>query len=228
MNPGSLGTLSTTTKEECNAASSQSHDSACQEDLIMSTQAIDDFHRLYYNSRVWQNTRWLGVPTAKFPADLWIYQEILWETQPELIIECGTYAGGTAYFIACLLDVIATGNIFTIDTCFVPNRPRHRRIRYFQGGSTEPRTVEEVRSWASQHGKVMVILDSDHSQTHVARELELYAPLVSAGCYLIVEDTNVNGHPVSPTHGPGPAEAIWEFLPTHPEFTVDRSREKFL
>jgi cephalosporin hydroxylase len=62
----------------------------------------------------------------------------------------------------------------------------------------------------------------------VRRELELFAPVVSKGSYLVVEDSNVHGHPVLPEHGPGPAEAIAAFLPAHPECARDASREKFL
>ena len=74
----------------------------------------------------------------------------------------------------------------------------------------------------------MVVLDSDHARDHVLKEMEIYGPLVTAGQYMIVEDGNINGHPAYPDFGPGPWEAIDEFLPRHPEFEADRSREYLL
>jgi cephalosporin hydroxylase len=71
-------------------------------------------------------------------------------------------------------------------------------------------------------------LDSDHAQAHVARELELYAPFVAIGCYLVVEDTNIHGHPAYPSYGPGPMEAVEAFLSTTSAFIVDHARERFL
>jgi cephalosporin hydroxylase len=74
----------------------------------------------------------------------------------------------------------------------------------------------------------MVVLDSDHSHAHVAAEIAAYSSLVTPGCYLVVEDTNVNGNPVLPEWGPGPMEAVDEFLDDTQLFARDPAREKFM
>lgn len=191
---------------------------------------IRRFHQIYYNAmgQTWLNTRWLGVTVEKLPLDLWIYQEILFETRPDLIIETGTRHGGSAYFLATVCDLLNQGRIVTIDVDAAPPRPQHPRIEYLGGSSTDPTIVRRVKQAARECESVLVILDSDHSRQHVLDELKLYGPLVSPGNYLIVEDINLNGHPVYPEHGPGPMEALEEFLAGNDDFSVDSNREKFL
>jgi cephalosporin hydroxylase len=182
----------------------------------LSNPVTDRFHRHYYDSRVWQNqTRWLGVPAQKCPLDLWIYQELLHELRPDLIVETGTSKGGSALYLAAICDLLDQGQVITIDVRPV-RQPEHPRITYITGSSTDPPTLTQVREAAHSAFQVMVLLDSDHHADHVLAELRAYAPLVTPGSYLIVEDTNINGHPVraQDIDGPGPAEAVAESWPS--------------
>jgi len=186
------------------------------------------FNRLYYYrfERTLAKTTWMGVPVLKTPADLWVYQEIIWEIRPKLVVEAGTYKGGSALFLASLLDLLGNGEVLTIDIASMPDRPQHDRVSYLEGSSVAPEVVERVRSVARD--PVLVILDSDHGRDHILAELHAYGNLVTPGSYLIVEDTNLNGNPVLPGWGPGPAEAVAEFLAERDDYVADSSREKFM
>lgn len=187
------------------------------------------FHMLYHSSqdRTWRNTYWMGTPVLKVPLDLWIYQEILFSLKPDLLIETGTYNGGSAFFFASIFELIGKGRVLTIDIEDRPNRPQHPRITYLRGSSTAPDILDTVRRDIQPQDKVLVTLDGDHTGPHVLDELRIYSKLVSVGSYLIVDDTNLNGYPISRWFGPGPMEACREFLRETSDFQVDESREKF-
>ena len=134
------------------------------------------FHYLAYSLGVggWNHTHWLGVPILKLPSDLWMYHEVVWETRPDLIVETGTARGGSALFFATLLDLMgSSGRVVTVDVVS-QEYPRHPRIQFITGSSTSPETVAMVRAQIRPADRVMVVLDSDHSQVHVRKELELY------------------------------------------------------
>ena len=195
----------------------------------MSPTIINEFHRLYYGGRwtTWSNTFFLGHLVAKCPLDLWIYQEMIHELRPDLIIECGTGRGGSALYLASLCDVVGRGQVVTIDVDDYPGKPQHPRIRYIVASSTAHETVENVQRLAVGCERVLVILDSNHRKDHVLNELRLYSPFVPQGGYIIVEDTNLNGHPVTPQFGPGPMEAVEAFLQEQDDFVIDTTKEKF-
>ncbi len=193
-------------------------------------QVVKHFHRLYYNSSAttWQDTHWLGIRVLKCPLDLWIYQEILHEVRPDVIVEAGTRHGGSAFYLASICDLLGHGVVVTIDVEELPGRPDHPRITYLTGSSTDPAVVAQVDERIAAGATVLVVLDSDHSREHVLDELETWHARVSVGSYVIVEDTNINGHPVRSRGGPGPWEAVEEWLPANPSFRLDELREKFL
>jgi cephalosporin hydroxylase len=186
------------------------------------------FHVIYYDSGVWQKTTWLGTPVWKCPLDLWLYQEILFTIKPDLIIETGTALGGSALYLASLLDLLGNGQIMSVDIETREDRPRHSRITYVHGSSTAPEIIKSMQQFSEDKKAVIVVLDSDHSKTHVIQEMELYGPLVTRGSYMIVEDTNINGHPVLRDFGSGPYEAVEEYLKNHNDFFIDYEKEKFM
>jgi cephalosporin hydroxylase len=162
-----------------------------------------------------------------------VTQEIVVETRPERIVEAGALCGGSATMGAMLLEhVVPGGRVVAIDLQDSIEQARtvdvfRRRVDFVQGSTVDPAVVARVAEIVEGY-RTMVILDSAHDAPHVAAELAAYAPMVTPGCCLIVQDGFVNGHPLEPDHGPGPYEAVQEFLAVDDRFEVDRSRERML
>ncbi|WP_036697534.1 CmcI family methyltransferase [Paenibacillus taiwanensis] len=183
------------------------------------------FYLHYYNSRAWMDTYWMGHPVYKCPLDLFLYQEILFTVKPDIIVECGTNVGGSALYLAQMCDLMNKGRIITVDIVEF-ERTKHDRITYLTGDSASVDTFNRIKQFINSGDVVLVILDSDHTEQHVYKELMLYHQLVTVGSYVIVEDT-ILGHPVYPELLPGPMEAVARFLPDHDEFRIDKSKHKF-
>jgi cephalosporin hydroxylase len=194
-------------------------------------EVVNKFHDLYY--RRWSegadtiNLSWFGHKLLKCPLDLWMYQELLVRTRPDFVVETGTFAGGSALYFAMLLDSIGHGRVITVDIDVQPDRPEHSRISYITGSSVDAAVIEQVLETVGSQ-RAMVVLDSDHTADHVYAEMIAYSPLVQTDDYLIVEDTNVNGHPTFADFGPGPMEAVDKFLSQKEEFVIDQRCERFL
>lgn len=196
-------------------------------------ELIRRFSVMYYDRDSWSHMKWLGVTALQNPPDMWVIQELITELKPDVIIEAGTYMGGSALYMAMVMEGLQLpGKIITIDV--KPSLAEAQKNRFFQervesivSSSTEPELVAKLRERTA--GKnVFVMLDSLHTRDHVLAELEAYAPMVPVGGYIVVQDTNVNGHPVNLQHGPGPWEAVHDFLAKHPEWEIDKKREKFM
>ena len=198
-------------------------------------ETILRYYQMMYASSGLFNLRWLGIPIVQNPNDAWMTQEIISETKPDFIVETGTAQGGSAVVWAMIQrEVTPDGRVITIDIEDMKRRQPIlqsllNRIDFIIGSSTDPGIVEAIRNRVAGK-RVMVILDSLHTMAHVANELESYSPMVNPGSYLIVQDTALNGHPVYTVQhpGPGPWEAVDEFLASHPQFQVDKSREKLV
>ena len=195
---------------------------------------VDRFHTFMYDITDENSFRsffvsWLGYGMLKWPTDLWNYQEIVVQTKPDVIVETGTHRGGSALFLASICELIDKGEVISIDTddTYRATQPKHPRLTFLSGSSTDPNIVAEVKRRIAGRTNVFVILDSDHHCNHVLNELRIYSELVPINGYLVVEDTNVNGHPAYPEFGPGPREAVDLFLRENSYFEVDRMQERF-
>jgi len=187
---------------------------------------IDLFHLISYNSpRSWRENTWLGYKIHQSPMDLYLYQELLFLLKPSFVLQTGIANGGSLLFFANMLDIIgasADATVIGIDIELTHDCQslRHPRIRLFKGSSTDPEVVSRIRSILPAPSG-FVVLDSDHSKQHVLTELAIWSEFVSAGSYIVVEDTNINGHPVFRSFGPGPFEAVDEFLHLQGDFERD-------
>ena len=217
--------------------------------LIQGTQkkhkkTLLDYHKLIYDTEVWKLNKWMGYTVWKTPMDLWMLQEIIFEIKPQLIIETGTAHGGSALYMASLLELIYKDNLdiggvisIDIDKLKISTLPKHPRIQFITANSVDPRLVNELEQNSKGFAPVLVVLDSDHSTAHVYKELVYYSDIVTRGSFLIVEDTNLGiivrtdeakklGIKEKPENI-GPGAAVRKFLKETDKFKVHPLCERF-
>lgn len=203
--------------------------------VSLSEQEITDRFTIQWalSQNTWFKNHWLGIPTWQNPLDVWVTQEIIVETKPQVIVEAGTFHGGSALLWGMILEQVdPAGEIITIDINNQSPRARahpvgRERVTFLIGSSTSPEIVTKVKEQVAGR-RTMVILDSNHSRDHVLAELRAYADLVPIGGYIVVQDSVVNGHPVEWDQGPGPYEAVEDFLAEDDRFVADRGRERLM
>lgn len=179
---------------------------------------------------------WMGIPIIQYPQDIVSVQEIVWRTQPAVVVETGVARGGSMVLYASLLSLLGgRRKVIGIDVDIRPHNraglkahPTAGMITLVEGSSVDPRTISRVREEIGSLDPVMVVLDSNHTAEHVLQELNLYGPMVSPGCYMIVFDTLIEELPDRLSadrpwgRGNNPLTAIQAFLETASErFEVD-------
>jgi len=183
------------------------------------------------------NYTWLGRPIIKYPNDIVATQEIIWRVKPDLIIETGVAHGGSLILSASMLELLGGDRrVIGIDIDIrahnrkeIEAHPLYKRIDLVEGSSVAPDIVAQVTKLAAPYKNVMVVLDSLHTHDHVARELEIYAPMVTVGSYLVLPDTFIEYFPKGYyAHnrpwdvGNNPMTALRDFMKRNDDFDIDQ------
>lgn len=175
---------------------------------------------------------WLGRPLIQLPEDVLRIQEVISRVAPDVIVETGIAHGGSLVFYATLCKALGRGRVIGID---VEIRPHNRKaiedhvlsplIELIEGSSVDPAVIQSVKRQIRLGETVLVILDSKHAREHVLAELTAYAPLVTRGSYVVVQDGCMEKMAGAPRSAPdwtwnNPLRALHEFVAGHPEFEI--------
>lgn len=177
--------------------------------------------------RIVNESTYFGILTQKSPLDYWIYQEIIFETKPNVIVEIGNYCGGSALAFAHIFDRMDNGKVICIDidhSNIAPQVRDHPRIQLFPGDACS--IFDELMQVINGEENVMVVEDSSHEYKNTLEILKKYSQLIPVGGYFIVEDS-ICHHGLKIGPKPGPFEAIEEFIKVNEDFKIDRTRESF-
>jgi cephalosporin hydroxylase len=193
--------------------------------------AKEMFHLWYYRSGVWETTYFMGIHCCKSVTDIWNYQEIIYQMKAALIVEFGSLYGGSTLFFSTIQKMVnPDSKVISVDINHdkIPEIVRQDpHIELISCSSTDTLVENRLKELRNIYrGPMFTILDSDHSKKHVLKEMEMLRGILIAGDYLIVEDSNVSGHPVRPDFGDGPMEAMDEYMERYPDdYERDIQRE---
>lgn len=175
--------------------------------------------------KICTTSTYFGIPTLKNPLDMWTYQELITRALPDVIVEIGTFRGGSALALAHICDQLKNGQVISVDIDQKNVTLEHPRIKFIESDARA--AFDEVRERCKGANSVMVIEDSSHEYHQTLEVLNAYSPLVTKGSYFIVEDTVCHhGLKCGPT--PGPYEAVEDFLKFDKRFVADRDCEPYL
>lgn len=188
--------------------------------------------RVGWNQKHLYTFSWMGRPIIQFPDDLLRLQEVIYGLRPDLIIETGVAHGGSLVFYASLMEAMGRGRVLGIDIEIRPHNraaieshPLFHRIKLLEGSSTSKEIVDQAREMTREAECVLVVLDSDHSYSHVMAELDSYASFVTPGSYIVATDGVMRDVAGVPRAGDdwdtnNPANAAEEWVVRNPDFEI--------
>jgi cephalosporin hydroxylase len=176
---------------------------------------------------------WLGRPIIQLPEDMVRAQEVIFNVEPDVIIETGVAHGGSLIYYATLCKAMAKGKVVGID---IEIRKHNRKaieehflypyITLIEGSSVDGAIIKEVKNTISDGDTVMVLLDSNHSYEHVLSELKAYSQMVSVGSYIVATDGIMEQVVGAPRTSPdwatnNPKKALEKFVEENEDFIIE-------
>jgi cephalosporin hydroxylase len=128
---------------------------------------------------------WKGAVLMKDPFDVAIYLTLVQELRPRTIIEVGAYQGGTAAWLADLLETLGIdGHVYAFDIDTDQIVARHPRVTFMAADSNNLSTFDEAllrdlpRPW--------LVIEDAH--VNICEVLRFFDRHLRPGDYLAVED----------------------------------------
>lgn len=208
-----------------------------KEYLIGSPQAFkiisEAWLRSGWDSKYVYSFAWMGRPIIQLPEDMIRIQEVIFNIKPDIIIETGVAHGGSLIFYATLCKAMGKGKIIGID---IEIRPHNRKaikehflspfITLLEGSSTQPEIISQVQQQVQPGDKVLILLDSNHTYSHVLDELKAYSSIVSLNSYIVATDGIMEYVAGAPRTKPdwisnNPKKAAEHFVNENPNFIIE-------
>jgi len=179
---------------------------------------------------------WCGIPIIRHPDDIVLQQEIMWSLKPLRVIETGVARGGSLALSASLMSMLGfESKVLGLDIQILPHAldslspwTKEGKIQLVECDSTSSIAITHVKKFIGDSSSpCLLILDSNHSHSHVYQELSLLAPLLPMGSIVIVADTIVeempeNYYPNRPwSRGNNPYTAVQQFLIENKNYSIE-------
>jgi cephalosporin hydroxylase len=182
------------------------------------------FTEAVWHTLPWRTTTWLGRAVTSAPTDLLAYQEMIATVRPDVVIETGAGDGGRSLFLASMCELVGHGQVVAVGAD--GDRPEHERLRFVDGDVTQPSANDAVAALVGD-GRALVVIGGAGDRATTFREFAALERFVPVDSYVVVAETILNGRPVWPAFGPGPAEGVKQILGARGDFVADPAMEKY-
>jgi len=185
----------------------------------------------YHQSNLHFEQKYRELQMMKNPFDLVVYEEILWEVKPDIVIEIGSAQGGFTLWLTDRMKLINSGaKVINIDLLDNSNKNlnemEYDNIFCLVGDCNSGGILDQVKAFIKSDNRVLLIEDSAHTFDNTLEVLENYKDIVTVGSYLIVEDGICDVLNIGPV--PGPMKAVEEWIVNNRNYEIDRSKERYV